>query len=76
MESDSNFIGLKFKELDFESNMIEEDASELGHVQMSTSIKDFDEETMLANILSRTEYECITTAKQLHEEFPNRRKSR
>ena len=75
MESDSNFIGLKFKELDFESNMIEEDASELEHVQMSTSIKDFDMKKRCWQIFYQEQnMNASQTAKQLHEEFPNRRK--
>lgn len=75
MESDSNFIGLKFKELDFESNMIEEDASELEHVQMSASIKDFDMKKRCWQIFYQEQnMNASQTAKQLHEEFPNRRK--
>ena len=75
MEADSNFIGLKFKELDFESNMIEEDASEFEHVQMSTSIKDFDMKKRCWQIFYQEQnMNASQTAKQLHEEFPNRRK--
>ena len=75
MESDSNFIGLKFKELDYESNMIVDEESGLEHMQMSSSIKDFDMKKRCWQIFYQEQnMNASQTAIQLHAEFPNRRK--
>ena len=75
MEADSNFIGLKFKELDFESSMVMDEETELVNSMMSTSIKDFDMKRRCWEIFYQEQnMNASQTAIQLHAEFPNRRK--
>ena len=75
MEADSNFIGLRFKELDFESSMVMDEETELVNSMMSTSIKDFDMKRRCWEIFYQEQnMNASQTAIQLHAEFPNRRK--
>lgn len=75
MEADSNFIGLRFKELDFESSMVMDEETELVNSMVSTSIKDFDMKRRCWEIFYQEQnMNASQTAIQLHAEFPNRRK--
>jgi len=75
MEADSNFIGLRFKELDFESSMVMDEETELVNSMISTSIKDFDMKRRCWEIFYQEQnMNASQTAIQLHAEFPNRRK--